>query len=1325
MRNILLILLFCMAPMVCAQDVSFYDERQIGSQIINAFCQDADNFIWLGTRQGLRRFDGSHFIAYYHSGLDSASLADNEIHSLCVDRSGCLWIGTANGLQRYVPENDNFRLVSFQGMNQKGRIHDIIQLDDGKIVCVVANAGIFWVDAQTMKGYPLLTESDVFNPSNSYSLFEDSRKQLWIGTDREGVVRIDLATHKGKQYSSVSSTVSDIVEDRDGHIFVISTQAVSRWDAKSDSFFPLPYEGSPQGIQYRSAILTDRGDVLVGTYGHGLCHVNQGGKELVGADAFANTFLDMGQTKVNVLFEDRHRNLWIGCQYQGVLVRGHRPTPFVFWKSPASHSKVPGHINALYCDSRNNVWCTVEGNGIYQLDRNGNLLHHIPMTETVFSIYEDSNRTLWAGVEGKGLCSLDQESGELTLVWPVKGDFFIRCITEDRHKRLYVAVTGVGVLCYDLLTGKSEMFSHKTLAEKRGETNSWVTSIFCDSGDRIWFGHFGGIRCYDIKKEKFIDLPFSSDFKSSSFYAFAEGDDHSIWMATRDGLVGYDPRSNRYSVMTTAQGLPDDFVCSVVKDQNGDLWCSTMKGISHIDRETRKVTNYYAGNGLQENFYLEGRYAQGQDGVIYFGGGKGITSFHPNKMQTVGWDSAPFITDMYIYDKRVNKQTRSGGSPVVKEAVIHATDFHLAYSDNTFTFGVSTMDYRDAGSVFYEYRLKEFGEGWNRTQPGENRIQYHHLAPGDYTLQVRACENGTHSPVKSVRVHVASPWYLTWIAKVCYTLLILGAAYLLFIAVRRKQREKIGEMKLQFFINIAHEIRSPLTLILAPLEKLMQKDNDAETGKQLSAIRYNANRILNLLNQLLDVRKIDKGQMHLHCVETDMKRFLTELLEVFSEQAKQKGICLTADWEENLPSVWIDPRNFDKVLVNLLMNALKYTPKGGSIGVHVQVGRDSSRPDSRPKYMEISVSDTGKGLNEKELKRIFERFYQGDANRGSASLGFGIGLNLCQLLVKLHHGTIFAENRKGTQGSRFVVRLPLGCGHLRKEEMETGTAETDVPVHGHIPEGTGVPTGEKAERHRTNYRVLVIDDDEVLRDFLQENLSAGYRVDTASDGEEGWRKVLSGLPDIVVSDVLMPGMDGIQLLKELKRNPNTNHIPVILLTSQVEFADRMAGLTQGADGYLGKPFRLEELDVLISNLIANRLRLKGKFSGSQAQEGMVASVELPNSDKALMDRIMKVINENLGNSKLNVEMLAKETGMSRTQLHRRIKDLTGMTAADFIRNLRLRQAARLLKAEKGLTVTEIAYAVGFTSQTHFSTLFKKQYGKTPTEYMDAANHKPL
>lgn len=938
MRNILLVCLWCVGQLVCAQNVNFYDDRQIGSQIINAFCQDSDDFIWIGTRQGLRRFDGVDFVAYYHSGQDSTSLADNEVHSLCVDRSRRLWVGTANGLQCYVPENDAFRLVTFQGVSLKGRIHDIIQLDNGDIVCVVANVGIFRVDAQTMQGYPLWVESDVFTPGNSYSLFEDSRKRLWIGTDREGVVCVDLDSHMERRYASSFSTVNDMVEGHDGCMYVVSPQGVFRRDEPSDRFFPLSYDGDGEGMLCQTAMQTKDGHLLVATYGHGVLRVSQDGKRLVDDGVFRNAFFDARRAKVNALFEDRQQNLWAGCQYQGVLVSRHRATSFVFWKSPAAVSGIPGHINVLYCDGRNNLWCTVEGNGIYQMDGNGGVLRHIPMAETVFSMYEDSNGTLWAGVEGKGLCRVDHESGLLETVCPVKGDFYIRSIAEDRHKRLYVAVTGAGVLCYDLSTGQTQTFPLGTFSEKEGGGHNWVGSIFCDSDERIWFGHFGRVCCYDLKGGRFLDLPFGPDIRSSSFYAFAEGDDHSVWMATRDGLVCYDPRSNRYSVMTAAQGLPDDFVCSVVKDRKGDLWCATMKGISHIDPETREVVNYYAGNGLQENFYLEGRCAQGKDGTIYLGGGKGITSFDPEKMQPVGWDSAPCITDMYIYDKRVTPQTFSGGEPVIGEAVVHATDFHLAYSDNTFTLKVSTMDYRDAGSVFYEYRMEEFGEGWNRTLPGENRIQYHHLAPGSYTLQLRACENGAYSPVKSVQVHIAPPWYLTWAAKAAYVLFALGAGFLAYAAIRRRRREKIGEMKLQFFINIAHEIRSPLTLILAPLEKLQERDCDEETRKLLFMIRYNAGRILNLLNQLLDIRKIEKGQMRLHFAETDMNKFLGNLLDVFSGQARQKVICLTADFETGLPKVWIDPRHFDKVLVNLLMNALKYTSRGGSIQVSVSTG---------------------------------------------------------------------------------------------------------------------------------------------------------------------------------------------------------------------------------------------------------------------------------------------------------------------------------------------------------------------------------------------------
>lgn len=476
---------------------------------------------------------------------------------------------------------------------------------------------------------------------------------------------------------------------------------------------------------------------------------------------------------------------------------------------------------------------------------------------------------------------------------------------------------------------------------------------------------------------------------------------------------------------------------------------------------------------------------------------------------------------------------------------------------------------------------------------------------------------------------------------------------------------------------------------------------------------------MNLLNQLLDIRRIDKGQMIIRCVETDMQAFINELLDVFSEQAKQKDIRLEAEFAERLPKVWIDPNNFDKVLVNLLTNALKYTPSGGTVEVCVKVGHDVHESGALQDYMEISISDTGKGLSEKELKKIFERFYQGGANQTTTPLGFGIGLNLCQSLVKLHHGVIFAENRKEVKGSRFVVRLPLGCKHLRKEELASSEETVPYAVREEVkPEYDWHVETEKGEKSRTNYHVLVIDDDDDLRKFLVDSLSVYYRVDTAINGMDGLKKAITKQPDIVISDVMMPAMDGIQMLKELKKNINTNHIPVILLTSKTEFANRIEGLEQGADAYLGKPFSVEELHTLIGNLIANRIRLKGKYSGSSTQEGKRAPIVLQSSDEMLMDRIMKVINKNLNNPMLSVEMLTQEVGMSRTHLYRRIKGMTGLTPSDFIRNIRLIQAAELLK-KKDITVTQVAYTVGFSSQTHFSSAFKKMYGISPTEYKEA------
>lgn len=1316
MKAILTILLGCLAQLTFSQNLIFFDKEKIGSQSINALCQDNDNFLWIGTKHGLHRFDGTRFVSYFHDRQDSCSLKDNEVHSLYVDNRQTLWIGTASGLQRYLPESDNFQSVVLDNADTGGRITGILQCSDNTLLCNVSGTGIFQVDIKTMKAHPIM--KDTYSPY-ILCMLEDNQKYLWIGTDRQGIIRTNPFTGEKKRYDLPLGNIETILKDTDGNIYIVLKQAIYIWNKEADQPVPLTYTGNRKEIVFDSAILTSDDNIVLGTYGQGLMYIAHGTTEIRDMNTLYSSFVNINKIKATALFEDRLKNLWIGCAYQGMLMLPHKDMPFHFYDLPITLSDTPGQINAIYNDRQNVLWCAIEDNGIFQFDSHGHVTRNIPTPGSVSSMYEDSEGTFWIGVNEKGLYIMDRKTGTLHLQYPVSGDFAIRTIAEDRHKNLYISILGKGILRYQLRTRKGELFSvGHPLPDKKNIYNNWIASILCDSKDRIWFGHYGYISCYDTKTRHFLDFPFKSDIQFTSCYSIIEGKNDTIWLGTRQGLVCYNSRTNKYSVWTTEQGLSDNIICGLIQDQQGNLWCSTTKGINFIDCKTWKVTNFYTGNGLHDKVYLEGRYSTDQNGRIYLGGEKGITSFQPKDIYQVTFDTAPFITDMYVYDRRINRQSLSGGHPVADKEPIRATDFQLAYSDNTFTFLVSMMNYRDAGNVFYEYRLKEFGDSWNRTQPGENRIQYHHLPSGNYTLEIRASENGCYSPVKSVGIHIASPWYFSPLARILYGLLLLGTCYLVYIAIRRRQREKTGEMKLQFFINIAHEIRSPLTLIVSPLEQLLKKNNDKETVKSLLTIRYNTNRILNLLNQLLDIRRIDKGQIHLQMAETDIQRFIKELLEMFSGQAQQQGIHLTAEFAENLPPVWIDPNHFDKVVINLLANALKYTPEGGDIRINVCTGNNPKATGPLRHYLEISVSDTGRGLNEKDLKRIFERFYQGDASQGSILPGFGIGLNLCQSLVKIHHGVIYAENRKDTQGSRFTIRLPLGCQHLRKEEMAAANQVVNTSVPSYLIQEENIVALEKTERSKTRYRVLAIDDDEALLRFLQENLSASYRVNTASNGTEGWQKAVTTLPDLIVSDVAMPGMDGIQLLKELKKNPNTNHIPVILLTSRTEFANRMEGLEQGADYYLSKPFNMEELQVSIANLITNRIRLKGKFSGNQMQEDKITSISLPDNDQLLMDKVMKVINENLSNPQLNVELLTQEVGISRSQLHRRLKEITGLPVSDFIRNLRIRQAVRLLK-DKSLTVTQVAYAVGFTSQSHFSTIFKKLNGISPTEYKEA------
>ena len=530
--------------------------------------------------------------------------------------------------------------------------------------------------------------------------------------------------------------------------------------------------------------------------------------------------------------------------------------------------------------------------------------------------------------------------------------------------------------------------------------------------------------------------------------------------------------------------------------------------------------------------------------------------------------------------------------------------------------------------------------------------------------------------------------------------------------------EQLNEAKLQFFINISHEIRTPMSLIISPLQKLMATDYDTERQQSYNIIYRNAERLLRLVNQLMDIRKIDKGQMQLKFQETDIVSFIQDLHYTFAYQANTKHIKLDFHSEVKELKAWIDPKNFDKVILNILSNAFKFTPENGNIQIRLCTGNDPNAAEKAlSRYFEISIEDDGIGINETELERIFDRFYQIRNSQNNSNIGTGIGLHLTRSLVELHHGSITVENNQGTPGCRFIVRLPLGKEHLKPEDIDNSAVKQDsVHITTALPTTPLIETPPKTHS-KSKYRVLIVEDDDEIRRYICQELGRDFHMQECRNGKEAFTYILKKTPDLIISDIMMPEMDGMTLCSKVKQNINTNHIPVILLTAKSREEDNLEGLSIGADAYITKPFSIEILRQSTFNLIKSRERLRNNFQGSQTQKERMQELEIESPDERLLDRIMKVINDNIANPELNVKMVAETVGISRVHLHRKLKELTNQSTRDLIRNLRLKQAATLL-AKKRQSINEVAALTGFTNVAYFSTAFKELYGMTPTAYME-------
>lgn len=1304
MRRLLLLtayLLFCV--ILFAQTAHFIPSDRFSSSLISDVAQDRQGSMWVATDYGLNRFDGYHFQTFLHDENDKTSLQVNVIVKLFCDREGRFWVGTNRGLDRFDAACESFVHYSFPNQLTP-RVSTILQRHDGTILVGTDGYGAFSLgDDQKLHPFSMQKTDQYFK-----NFFEDSRGRLWkSGFDDH------IAMRNGQDVQQFRSTVGipqDFIE-LDGELLILCLHGFMSF--RNGIMKPADIDMSAvkgKDIVFTTFAANNEGAIYVGTRGRGLYRISADRPrrlERVNVNAFG---LNANTAMVGSAIFDRHGNLWLGCQQKGLLMVPSRPVQFKNWSFEAQGIRLGSPLSSVCEGDGDVVWCTVRGVGVYGFNNDGHVIAHPSAPDAVEFIYRDNRHNYWVGTND-GLYAYEPLTGKSQLKASFECDKFYDMTCDDRGN-LYISTFAHGFCVYNPESG--ELVNHnfyEKMDEKRGRLcNNWIMSLSPDHQGNIWMGTASGVCCYDYRNDSFKSQGWNSlldgvvCFEVCELHAGQLPDGRQlngcIAIGTEEGLYLYDRKAKKAEVFPGSEQLRNKAVSYIVQSNDGDIWCSTSMGIWQYSQSSHTFIGHVNGNGLIQKEYLYGVGMHTDNDVVFFGHNDGLVVFQPARVK----ESHPSLdslqlTAFYVGNQAVTACSVLNDVQVTDCAVSESESFTLSYLDHTITLAFSQLNFENPTNVTYEYKVND--GTWIRNPEGKNEITLGHLQPGTYKITVRALQGNDFTPEKTITVTVKAPWYSSGLAYLIYILAALSLMGFAAWSYRRRAHRRMDEEKMKFLINATHDIRSPLTLIMSPLQNLKRRLDTAQTDahRDVDTIERNAQRILNLVNQILDVRKIDKQLMSLHCQKTDFVAFARSIYKMYEYNAQEHHIqyVFNSGSLESL-DVWLDRGQFDKVITNLLSNAFKYSVEGGTIEMRVYKDDQNAM---------LEVLDTGMGLDNDNLKHIFERFYQGSNSRRLHVNGTGIGLNLCKMIVDLHHGGIVAHNRTdGQRGASFVVSLPLGNEHLKPEEIEE-----DLEVN----EAAAAPAAQGAGKSR----VLIVDDDEEIGKYISTELGRYYKFTMCSNGRDGLKELLTNEYDLVLSDVMMPEMDGFTMLRMIKTNINISDIPVIMLTSKADVGNRLEGLERGADAFLAKPFDMEELHLNIENLIHGRQRLKGKYSGAQQQAERVEQPQVKGNDELLMERIMKAINKNLSDSDFNVDMLTQEVGISRAQLHRKMKEMTGISTSEFLRNIRLEQAARLLREQK-INVTQVAYTVGFSNLAHFSTIFRKHFGMAPSEYAEKA-----
>ena len=1330
----LFFLAVCSVLMGYGQSYKLYTaDKELSSSLINCIYQDRRGFIWIATEDGLNRYDGAKFTVYKHEIDNPRSLMDNYVKAIFETTKGDLIIGTFSGIQMYNPSTDDFSLPA------KSVLNETFSLVTGSIM--EKRNGEIWIASPapgrlSIKGEELVV--DFLNlpiPKNHFpdQFEEDAVGNIWVAVGGVGVYKITAYNRIKLYLGNIKNLHSlSLCKDSDGNIYVGSLgRGLFKYDSSKDDFDYIPYKD--QNLPIKSLISKSTDELFIGTDGKGIKIFDKKKNEIVDYP-IRNYRLKLDNAKVHSMLRDKDGSLWIGLYQKGIIYQPMNPNNFKYIGYRSIDRNIIGNccITCILKDSKDFLWVGSDNDGIYRISKDKQQSVHYPATglqgappAAIFCLYEDSESNLWFGSYTRGIGKIDPETGKCTFIDKLKDNNgnpipVVFDITEDRQKRLWITTMGHGLYCYDLKSGDL-----KCMNDVHTDLLYWLSNLhYSSSKNKLFVGGYGGLDCIDLGAE---DISCTHLLSAKVVHCISEDDNGIVWIGTSEGLYSLNVETKDLNQYTVKDGLASNVIYAVQHDEQNRLWISTNSGMSCYQLQTGQFMNYYVSDGLQGNEFYKNSSYKDKDGILWFGGMNGLTYFKPDEIYIPNKKWNARISDFFVYDKAVRKRMLSGNKEIIDRPVYETKDFYLSYKDNTFSIEFSTVELNKPERLVYMYSLND-GD-WINLPHGVNRVSFSNLSPGTYTFRVKTKDGMIESDVTECMIHISFPWWATIWAKLLYICLALAVVVIGIYQLKRyfknkKEKlerihaEEINNAKLQFFINISHEIRTPLSLVVSPLVGLINSDKDESRQKIYNTIYRNVQRLLLLVNQLMDIRKIEKNQMKLHFREVDIVGYIKQIYESFTLQASAKNIDLKFDTHgyEKL-GLWIDPAYFDKIIVNILSNALKFTAKG-SVGIELNT-TDNGKSDSGMGYVEIRITDTGIGIDEKEYEHIFERFYQ--VHNSLSAAGTGIGLHLVQSLVKLHHGEIsVGKNPYGDSGTSFLVRIPLGNSHLSSDEvcentdddivLDSSSAVVDIAPAENPDLGVSVHA-------KTKWKVCIVEDDDEIREYIKNELSSVFHVIGYRNGKEAWSNMLKDMPDLIISDVMMPEMDGFTLCEKIKRNVNLNHLPVILLTAKTEDDSNIKGLDIGADAYITKPFNIKILSKTVENLILKHQKMQNIFTGRQGQDDKLDKLEAKSPDEKLMERIMKVINDNLSNPELTVDVIVNEVGISRSHLHRKLKELTNQPTRQFIRNIRLKQAAQLL-ADKRHSIAEVAQMTGFSNPNNFSTLFKELYGVTPSEYME-------